>query len=326
LGDRVELDFRRAADALLAEGTSVVAAVSGGGDSVALMHLLVRMSVGRSLTVRVAHLDHGLRRGSGADRRFVETAARELGLRCLAERRPVGELRRQGESPEEAARRVRRDFLREAAARLGADWIATGHTLDDQAETVLMRLARGAGPRALGGMAACGPGPFVRPLLGIERAELRGWLGRHGIGFHDDPSNRDLRFDRNRVRRLVLPVLAEALNPRAARHVVAAAERLRQDAECLDEMAALELERRCRRTRAGALVVDVRDLASLHPAVARRVASLALAAAGSDRRRIAARHVEALLELTATGGRELHLPNGVRALRLGAEIRLLRDR
>lgn len=324
MADRVELEFRRAADALLPEGCRVVAAVSGGGDSVALLELLWRMARGRALDLSVAHLDHGLRRGSGTDRRFVERIARERGLRCRADRRPVRELRRRGESPEEAARRVRRDFLRETLAEFGADWIATGHTLDDQAETVLMRLARGAGSRALAGMAPRGPGPFVRPLLRIERADLRAWLERRGLAFRDDPSNRDLRFDRNRVRRLVVPVLAAALNPRAARHLVAAAERLREDAECLDGMAEREFVRLSRRSRSGTLMLDARGLARLHPSVARRVARLALADSGSDLRRIAARHVDALVGLTGAGGRELHLPNGVRALRRGREIRLFR--
>ncbi len=326
MADRVELEFRRAADALLPPGASVVAAVSGGGDSVALLHLLVGMAAGRPLTVRVAHLDHALRRGSRADRVFVERLARRLGLDCLCERRPVGELRRRGESPEEAARRVRRDFLREAARTLGADRIATGHTLDDQAETVLMRLARGAGPRALSGMAARGPGPFVRPLLGIERSELRVFLARRGLEFREDPSNRDLRFDRNRVRRLVVPVLAEALNPRAPRQIVAAAERLREDAECLDEMARVEFGHLGRRTRGGAVVLQADRLAALRAPVARRVARLALEVAGTDARRIASRHLDALVRLAAGNGREAHLPSGVVAVRRGREIRLRRAR
>jgi tRNA(Ile)-lysidine synthase len=183
---------------------------------VALLHLLRRCG-GRGLRVTVAHLDHGLRRGSREDRRFVERLAREAGLPCVADRREVPALRQRDESPEEAARRVRRTFLLEAARSTGCRRIATGHTLDDQAETILMRLVRGAGPRALAGMARRGPGPFVRPLLGLERAELREYLRRHGLPFREDPTNRDLRFDRNRVRRLVLPLLAETLNPRAAR-------------------------------------------------------------------------------------------------------------
>jgi tRNA(Ile)-lysidine synthase len=317
VADRVELAFRRAALRLIPDGTRVLAAVSGGGDSVALLHLLNRHARGRGLEIAVAHLDHALRRGSAGDRRFVERVAGEMSLPCFAERRAVNELRRRDESPEESARRVRRAFLTEAAGAARSDQIVTGHTLDDQAETVLMRLARGAGPSALAGMAESGPGPFVRPLLGIERAELRGYLERRGIEFREDPTNRDLRFDRNRVRRLVLPTLTEALNPRAARHVVDAAERLRGDARYLDDLAAEQYRAMRRRLEGGGLRISAGRLAETPRPLAMRIARLALVDAGVDPRRIAARHLEAVRSL-ATGEtrKRLDLPG-----RIGAERR-----
>src|SRR6185436_5257565 len=215
LANQVELAFLRAVRELVPERGVVLVAVSGGGDSVALLHLLARSALGPE-RLAVGHLDHGLRRGSAADRRFVERLAKSLGIPCISDRRSVPDLRRRDESLEEAARRVRRGFLVEAARAAGATVIASGHTLDDQAETVLMRFARGAGPTALSGMAPAGPGPFVRPLLGIEREALRAWLARRKISFRRDPSNAEERFDRNRVRRLVVPVLSRALNPAAA--------------------------------------------------------------------------------------------------------------
>jgi tRNA(Ile)-lysidine synthase len=291
----------------------------------ALMHLLARLSRGWPLELSVAHLDHGLRRGSAGDRRFVETACRRLGLRCIADRRPVPALRRKEESPEEAARRVRRQFLLEAAKEAGAVRIATGHTLDDQAETVLMRLVRGAGPSALLGMAACGPGPFVRPLLGLERRELRAYLSRRGVSFREDPTNRELRFDRNRVRRLVVPVLRATLNPRAAAHLVAAAERLRLDAECLDEVARAALGRVARDVRGGGLSLDARGLVELHPAIGARVARMSLEAAGADPRRIASGHLDALLGLArGPSGKRVDLPTGVVAERRRDRVHLAR--
>jgi tRNA(Ile)-lysidine synthetase-like protein len=320
---RIELDFRRAARRLIPSGAHVLAAVSGGGDSVALLHLLLRYSAGADLALSVAHLDHGLRRGSRTDRRFVERLAREHALQCVSDRRELLALRRRGESPEEAARRVRRRFLLDAASDAGATLIALGHTLDDQAETVLMRLARGAGPAALAGMAASGPGPFIRPLLGIERIDLRNYLQRRALPYRDDPSNRDMRHDRNRARRLVLPVLAEALNPHAARHLVGAAERLREDADYLDRAAHRTLNRISRTNRAGRLVLDVSRLAASAPPIAKRVARLALQRSGIDPRRITAKHIEALVELaTGPGGRELHLPSHTLARRTGKRITL----
>jgi tRNA(Ile)-lysidine synthase len=314
--DRVELGFRRAAQRLIPDGSSVLAAVSGGGDSVALLHLLVRYARGGRVRIAVAHLDHALRRGSVADRRFVERLAAELELECVFDRRPVAKLRRKDESPEEAARRVRRAFLVETSRRTGADLIATGHHLDDQAETILMRLARGAGPSSLAGMAESGPGPFVRPLLGIERSELRDYLGRRGLPFREDPSNRDLSFDRNRVRRLVLPVLAEALNPRAARRLVDSVGRLREDAAHLDDLANALYRRGKRRLPEGRLRISVRTVVEAPAPLARRIARLALADAGSDPRRIAARHVAAVLRLAdGPPGKSVDLPHRIRATR-----------
>jgi len=220
----------------------VVVGCSGGGDSMALLHLLHRLSPRRRPALIVAHLDHGIRRGSKTDAAFVRRAAAALDLPFVGERREVPRLRRRGESPEEGARRVRRAFLLEAVARHGASKLALGHTLDDQAETIVMRLARGAGPTALLGMREAGPGPIVRPLLDIERESLRAWLARRRIAFRDDPSNDSLRFTRNRVRRLVMPVLAAKINAKAARHIVEGMRRLREDADYLDAAARAAVE------------------------------------------------------------------------------------
>jgi len=313
---RVELEFRRAAAALLPRDAQVLVAVSGGGDSIALLHLLHCMGQTHGLSLRVAHLDHGLRRGSRTDRRFVEQAARGLQLPCSSDRREVATLRRKDESPEEAARRVRRAFLQESARQTGCRWIATGHTLDDQAETVLMRLVRGAGATALTGMAVSGPGPFVRPLLELERDELRSWLRRRHLSFRDDPTNHDLRFDRNRVRRLALPLLADVLNPRAARHLVRAARRFREDAEFLDTAARAAFDDCATRNTADQLVLDVHRLCALPPVLGQRVARLALQHAGADARRIGTRHIETVLDLAQGGsGRRAHLPGGMTARR-----------
>jgi tRNA(Ile)-lysidine synthase len=320
VGDRVEIAFHRSIRELVPAGATVLVAVSGGSDSIALLHLLSRKAQPMRLRLVVAHLDHALRRGSATDRRFVEGVARELGLDFVADRRDVARARRRDESPEEAARRVRRAFLLEAAASVGATHVATGHTLDDQAETVLLRLARGAGARALTGMARSGPGPFVRPLLAIERAELRAWLSRRRIAYREDPSNTSLRFDRNRVRRLVVPVLSAAINPRSARLIVQAAERFREDAVHLDAAAERRLDEIARPEGEG-LSLDARALASESPVLARRIALSALVRAGVDPRRVSSRHVEGLLRLGLTAhARELHLPGRRVAARRGDRI------
>ena len=323
MGDRLEIAFHRSIAELLPSGSTVLVAVSGGGDSIALLHLLARAAPRRRLRLVVGHLDHALRRGSAADRRFVEAQAGRLGLACVSDRRDVREAARRDESPEEAARRVRRGFLLEAALAVGASHVATGHTLDDQAETVLLRLVRGAGATALTGMAPTGPGPFVRPLLALERAEIRAWLRRQRIVHREDPSNRSLRFDRNRVRRLVVPVLVDAINPRAARLLVQAAERFREDAAHLDAAAERRLGEIVTVGHDGWLSLDPVALASESEVLARRIAHLALRHAGVDPRRVGARHVEGLRRLAlATRPAELHLPGRRIAVRRGDRIRI----
>ena len=325
MADRVQLAFRASFARLVPQGTHLLAAISGGGDSVALLHLLSRVAERRAVRVTVAHLDHGLRAGSRADRRFVESAAAAAGFSCRADRREVGALRRRDESPEEAARRVRREFLLEQSRQVGAECIATGHTLDDQAETVLMRWIRGAASAALAGMRETGPGPFVRPLLGLERAALREYLARHAMTHREDPSNADLCHDRARVRDELLPLIVERLNPRAARHIVQAAARVREDAEYLDALAQ-EAFARTGRSRDGAVSLDAVALLEMPPVLRRRVLVLALREAGSDARRIGARHVEALERLLTTrDAAAAHLPQRRVARRRGNRLRIARE-
>jgi tRNA(Ile)-lysidine synthase len=308
VADAVEVAFHRAVLRLLDGRGTVLVAVSGGGDSVALLHLLTRLSPKLRPRLVVAHLDHGLRRAASADRRFVERLSASLDLAVQAASQDVREARRKDESLEEAARRVRRAFLLTAARKAGADAIATGHTQDDQAETILMRLARGAGPAALAAMQPAGPGPFIKPLLGLERAALRAWLKKRGLAFRDDPSNESLAYDRNRVRRLVIPVLAKALNPASARHLVEAASRLREDAMFLDAQAQGLFAVMTGR-RGDALKLDATALAALPHPLAARVARIALTSAGCDPRRISTRHVDAVVALaSAKPGSSLDLP------------------
>jgi tRNA(Ile)-lysidine synthase len=316
--DALEIAFHHAARGLVFARTHLLVAVSGGGDSVALLHLMHRFAARRTIELTVAHLDHALRRGSAADSRFVVRLAASLALPVVTDRRDVGASRRKDESPEEAARRVRRSFLLETARQTGAAAIATGHTLDDQAETILMRLARGAGPTALAAMTPAGPGPFVKPLLGIERAALRAWLRRKRLPFRDDPSNQSRAFDRNRVRRLVVPTLSAALNPAAARHLVEAASRLREDATYLDALAREGFESIAKR-RAGVLFVQAAALAALPRPLATRVAHIALVSAGCDPRRISTRQIDAVVLLaSAAPGAAADLPGRIGARRSGA--------
>jgi hypothetical protein len=164
-------------------------------------------------------------------------------------------------------------------------------------------------------MTPAGPGPFVKPLLGMERAALRAWLKKRRLPFRDDPSNASLVFDRNRVRLLVVPTLAKALNPAAARHLVEAAGRLREDATYLDALAREQFEAIATQ-RPEVLSLQAQALASLPRPLAARVALLALVAAGCDPRRISSRLIDAVVALTsAAPGASLDLTGRINARR-----------
>jgi tRNA(Ile)-lysidine synthase len=188
-------------------------ACSGGADSTALAVLLSRAASRLALTsVTLAHLDHALRPDSAADAKFVERLGARLGLRVTVERHPVK--RRRGESPEAAARRVRYAFLESAARVAGANVVVTAHQMDDQAETVLLRMLRGTGVKGLAGIRpvrALRRGlrvRLVRPLLPFRGARLREWLTRWDEKWVEDPSNVDGNV-RSRLRHKAIPVLAQ---------------------------------------------------------------------------------------------------------------------
>ena len=204
-------------EGLLAEGEEILAAVSGGPDSVALVNLLDELKMDLRLTV--VHLEHGLRgEASRRDALWVRKMASARGWSYLEGRKRVRALARKEKlSPEAAARRARYDFLRGCARRTGINKVALGHQSDDQAETVLMRILRGSGPEGLGGMRPRSERNglvLVRPLLLLSREEIEAYLEARSLKFRRDRSNRDLRFTRNRIRHRLLPLLAREYNPR----------------------------------------------------------------------------------------------------------------
>jgi tRNA(Ile)-lysidine synthase len=212
---------------LFARGDVVLVACSGGPDSMALLHVLalLRRELGHTL---VAHgVDHGLRREAADELAIAAEIAARLGVPfevTRVELPPSGNL-------QSNAREARYRALADATARHGARVIATGHTADDRAETVIMRLLRGSGPRGLAVLSPAAPSPFgaaaglVRPLIGARRADVLAHLGRHGVAYASDPSNLDARFMRVRVRREVIPLLQE-LSPRVVEHLCALSDML----------------------------------------------------------------------------------------------------
>lgn len=205
----------------------VAVACSGGADSIALLHLLVRAPIRLALTV--VHVDHGLRPDSGTDATFVATEAERLGLECRVVEVAVG--RRSRESIEAAARAARYSALEDTRAELDWKWLATAHTLDDQAETVLLRLMRGG---SLGSIASM-RGSVIRPLLDVTRDELRRWLRDQRIDWREDPTNADLSLERNWVRAQLVPLL-RSRRAGVAKVLARVADTARIDEEALDAL------------------------------------------------------------------------------------------
>jgi tRNA(Ile)-lysidine synthase len=239
----------------------------------------------RGWQITVAHLDHGLREGSSADAEHVASMAASLGLPFSGSRVDVAALARvEGRSPEDAGRHARYRFLEEVAAQVGPDaLIATAHTMDDLAETVLLRVARGSGLRGLRGIPAR-RGRVVRPLLGERRARLRALLDGAGVAYlHDETNDDPAAADRNRIRLEVLPAL-ERVNPAAVKAIARLVELATDDDEALDAVAAAELAQR--RTAEG---IDWRRAPAR--AIGRRVLRLAIGDPAPSAERI-----EALLD------------------------------
>jgi tRNA(Ile)-lysidine synthase len=314
--DRLAATVGAGADRLGIEADAqLTLAVSGGGDSVALLHGTARLvATGqRAWRLSVAHLDHALRSESAADANFVLAAARSLGLPAEVRRTDVAALARdEGRSVEEAGREARYRFLEEVAPAGGL--IATAHTLDDVAETVLINLLRGSG---LGGMAGIPArrGRVVRPLLDARGAELRALLDAAGIEYRDDQSNADLAFLRNRVRAEVLPVL-ESIRPGAAERIGRFSGLAAGDDAVLEELASAELTRR--RDETGAI-----DWRSAPPAaIGRRVLRLAIGDPAPTAERI-----EALRRAAESdrGGVAIELGAGRSATVRGHRIRIELD-
>ena len=259
---------------MLAGGETVLVAVSGGADSVALLHLLHGLAPSWRLALHVLHVDHGLRPGSADDAAFVRGLGARLGVPVDVERVRVGP-----GSVEAAARTARYAALEAWAERLGAARIAIGHTLDDQAETVLMRVLDGAGVR---GLAAIPPvrGRIVRPLVEIRREALRAMLAAEGIAWVEDPTNRDPKFRRNRIRHELLPLLAASYAPDVTEALARVARLARDAVNALDRAATIELDRLAL-AQPDSLTLPRSALAALPASVAAEVLRQAAARLGS---------------------------------------------
>jgi tRNA(Ile)-lysidine synthase len=298
---------------MLGRGHTVLVAVSGGPDSIVLLHALWSLCEGLDLKLFVAHLNHQMRPSAAQDALFVEMMARDLGVPCVCEAINVPTYRRQHKlSPEDAARRVRYGFLRATATRLGAHRIAVGHTADDQAETVLIHLLRGSGLRGLCGIPPV-RAPIVRPLIRVPRRDILQYLRRHRLAFRDDPSNHQRRYTRNRIRLDLIPALQRYYNPRLVQALCTTAQLLADDEAVLQAVARQRFLSACLSAAPGHVRLKIGALTALPPTLQRRVLREALAEVMGSLQGVTHTHIAAIIALlrSATGSKRLGLPQGM---------------
>jgi len=305
---------------LIPPGETLVVGVSGGADSVCLLHLLAGWQQKLGLNLHVAHLDHQLRGAeSEADARYVVSLAGSLGVLVTAGRRDVSAYRDERNcSLEEAARELRYDFLATVAGDVGARRVAVGHTRDDQVETILLHILRGAGTAGLRGIKPCSPltggkgevTPFltIRPLLELSREETLRYCRRHRLKPRRDSSNLSPAFLRNRLRLQLLPLLRE-YNPGIDRALLRLAEIADADVSFIEQQAQQVWEE-VAREEGEVIYLEKKKVASLPLALQRQVIRLAIARVWGDTRDIEANHIEAVRGLvTAPRGKSAPLPH-----------------
>jgi tRNA(Ile)-lysidine synthase len=308
---------------------TVIVAVSGGADSTALLLALHELRSAHKLGVKlcVAHLDHRLRETSAKDAKWVAGLAEKLGYECVVGRSKVAEIARaNADNLEQAAREARYEFLERTAKRKSAKYVLTGHTMDDQAETVLLRLMRGSAGAGLGGMELLRPLrknsaiKLARPLLWARRSETENYCRLRKTEFLSDEMNDDQRFARVKVRQQLLPLM-QSFNNKIVEAISRTASQLREDAAVLfNDSDALLARAAVSNEESGETkgpALDVKVLAGAPAALRRRALRQWISKARGGTRRLEMVHllaVEKLLEGNA-GGRIAELPSGGRVRR-----------
>lgn len=252
-------------------GQTVLVAVSGGADSTVLLHALVRLREDLGISLVVCHLNHNLRgKESERDFDFVKRLAYRLGLPFEGERLKKGELEEGEGSLQERARERRIEFFKETAKKHGAKRAALGHTMDDNAETLLMRLLKGS---SLSGLSGIAPqrGIFIRPLIGITRREVDSYAKVNGVDHITDSSNLTDKYLRNDVRHNLVPFIKERYNPNIVETLARTIEVLREDNSFIEAAAQNAFKSSVIEKRMGAVVLDRKALLSQHNAIASRV-------------------------------------------------------
>jgi tRNA(Ile)-lysidine synthase len=295
---------------MLGPNVRVVVGVSGGPDSVSLIHLLRRLEDEYNLTLWIAHLNHKLRGKEGEEEvRWVKQFGRELDIPVISDSCNVSLLAKKKKlSLEEAGRRARYNFLEHTANEVGASRIALAHTASDQVETLLMRLIKGAGLDGLSGIPPV-RGRVIRPLIEIFREEVEVYCKDNHLYPCQDSSNLQLRFLRNRIRWDLIPHLSRQYNPGIAKTVLRTSQILREEGDYLERQTRRALRLAALGQNNGKLILDIQKLHRLHPAIQRRVVRKALGEVKGDLKGITFDHISSILGMgSGKGTKKLDLP------------------
>ena len=298
----------------------ILIGLSGGPDSVALTYILHSLRHTLGIELITAHFNHQLRGNAGEDENFCRKLSRELGLTFVIGTDDISLRARQTkESLEDTARKARYLFLSEQAARYSCAAVAVGHSQDDQAETLMMRLIRGSGMRGLASIypivANCNFAEtssklrLIRPLLEVDRREIKVFLSKNQIAYREDPSNSDKRFTRNRLRHDIIPAIVAGFNPRLTETLSASAEIFRAEEDYMNMMSHKWFNQIAERSN-DKIKISVSLLNNEHLALVRRVVRLAFYYLRGTTRNLSKRNVDSLLSMLKPGksGREIHLP------------------
>ncbi|MEJ2658440.1 MAG: tRNA lysidine(34) synthetase TilS [Desulfobacterales bacterium] len=295
---------------------SVLIGVSGGPDSVALLHILLKIAPRFSLRLGVAHLNHCLRRNdSDQDAKFVESLAETLDLPCYMQKTDI---RRYGVenrlSLEEAARSVRYKFLEDIAKTDQYNKIALGHHADDNAELVLMNLFRGTGTLGLSGIPPVRDGRIIRPLIKLSRADIMDFLKQNRLKSVFDISNADTRYVRNRVRNDLIPLLRAEYNPNISKTLNRLSSIVRSEEEWIEDMVYPYFKKAALGVQKNHVILFIPALNRYHRALQRRVIRMALAKVKGNLRRIGFANIDSIIDLLAKKSfcGNLDLPDGLR--------------
>ncbi len=298
---------------MLFKGAKVVAGVSGGADSTALLLFLCSLRETYNLEIYAVHVHHGIRgEEADGDMAFVQQLCKQMNVHCTVKHHDIkGMAKTKNLSEEEAGRMARYTDFEEELKKHKADLIAVAHNMNDQAETVIMRLCRGTG---LTGLAGIRPvrGKIIRPLIDCFRSEIEEYLKENNQSFRTDSTNFEEDYTRNRIRLRVLPYMSKEINSAASENIAKTAVILRQEDDFIESLAKEKLEKMTVSKKANSISLDSKMLCAENPVLQRRIVRMALRYIKKDIKDLALNHVESVLDIARKGG-HCDLPLGLKA-------------